>query len=190
MAYGDSMKSLKSFSVLLAAIVTAGGVAAAQTPAPATLKLTPQTGWVSKPSSSAMRVAEFTLPKVGTDPENATVTLYYFGGQGGDVNANLDRWISQIVQPDGSPSKSVAKTSRFFPAATGSGLEIVMVDVSGTYVAEVTPGSPEKFNKPGFRQCAAYIQTKSGPYFAKLVGPAATVAKWYDSYVDYLKSAR
>ena len=70
------------------------------------------------------------------------------------------------------------------------GLKITMVDVSGTYVAEVSPGSTEKLNKPGFRQCAAYIETTGGPYFAKLLGPAATVSNWYDSYVVYLKSAR
>ena len=35
-----------------------------------------------------------------------------------------------------------------------------------------------------------YIETANGPYFAKLLGPSQTVAKWYDSYVAYLKTAR
>ena len=51
------------------------------------------------------------------------------------------------------------------------------MDVSGTYVAEVTPGSAERFNKPGFRQLAAVVETPDGPHFVKVVGPAATVAK-------------
>ena len=151
------------------------------------LKFDVPAGWVPKPPSSSMRVAEFTLPKTGSDAEDATVTVFYFGGQGGNVQANLDRWISQMTQPDGKSSKDSAKTIGF---TTASGLEISLLDVSGTYVAEVTPGSAEKFHKPGFRQCAAYIATPGGPYFAKLVGPAATVAKWYDSYVAYLTSAR
>jgi len=153
----------------------------------ASLKFDAPAGWVSKTSSSAMRVAEFTLPKTGSDAEDATVTVYFFGGTGGNVQANMDRWLGQMAQPGGKSSKEVAKTTML---TSTSGLKISVLDVSGTYVAEITPGSPEKFNKPGFRQCAAYIETPGGPYFAKLVGPAATVAKWYDSYVAFLKSAR
>ena len=153
----------------------------------ASLKFDAPAGWVSKTSSSTMRVAEFTLPKTGSDAEDATVTVYFFGGTGGNVQANMDRWLGQMAQPGGKSSKEVAKTTML---TSTSGLKISVLDVSGTYVAEITPGSPEKFNKPGFRQCAAYIETPGGPYFAKLVGPAATVAKWYDSYVAFLKSAR
>jgi len=151
------------------------------------LKFDAPAGWVSKPPASTMRVAEFTLPKTGADAEDATVTVFFFGGQGGNVQANIDRWIGQIEQPDGRASKDVAKTTTF---NTASGLKVTVLDVSGTYVAEVTPGSTEHFNKAGFRQCAAYIETPDGPYFAKLLGPAATVATWYDSYVAYLKSAK
>jgi hypothetical protein len=151
------------------------------------LKLDPPAGWVPRPTTSSMRVAEFALPRSGADAEDATVTVFFFGGQGGNVQANIDRWIGQIAQPDGGASKGLARTTTF--DAT-SGLKVTVVDVSGTYVAEVSPGSAEHFNKPGFRQCAAYIDTPDGPYFAKLLGPSATVAKWYDSYVAYLKSAR
>ena len=44
--------------------------------------------------------------------EDATFTLYFFGGQGGSVQANLDRWVNQIAQPDGRTSKDVAKTAK------------------------------------------------------------------------------
>ena len=165
-------------------LVSATSLSAAQG---AAIKFDAPAGWVSQTPSSAMRVAEFTVPKTGSDTEDATVTVYFFGGTGGNVQANMDRWVGQMAQPDGKSSKEVAKTTAL---TSTSGLKIAVLDVSGTYVAEVTPGSPEKFNKPGFRQCAAYIDTPGGPYFAKMVGPAATVAKWYDSYVAYLKSAR
>src|SRR5580704_17071265 len=36
--------------------------------------------------------------------------VYYFGpGQGGSVQANLDRWIGQFLEADGKPSKEAAK---------------------------------------------------------------------------------
>jgi hypothetical protein len=69
-------------------------------------------------------------------------------------------------------------------------LKLSIVDVSGTYVAEVAPGSSQRFNKPGFRQIAVYVATPGGPYFVKCVGPAATVAKWHGSLQAFLRSVR
>jgi len=153
----------------------------------ATLKFDAPADWISKAPSSSMRVAEWSLPKTAGDAEDAILTLYFFGAsQGGNVQANLDRWIGQMAQPDGRQSKDVAKTS----SLTSHGLKVTLVDVPGTYVAEVTPGSTEHFNKPGFRQCAAVVETPGGPYFVKLTGPEKTVAKWQDSYTAFLKSLR
>ena len=153
----------------------------------ATLKFDAPADWVSKAPSSSMRVAEWSLPKAAGDAEDAILTLYFFGAsQGGNVQANLDRWIGQMAQPDGRQSKDVAKTS----SLTSHGLKISMVDVTGTYVAEVTPGSTDHFNKPNFRQRAGYIDTPGGPYFVKLVGPAKTVDKWNDSFEAFLKTLR
>jgi hypothetical protein len=152
-----------------------------------TLKYDVPAGWASRPPASSMRVADFTLPKIAGDAEDGQLTLYYFGGQGGTVQANLDRWIGQMTQPDGRASKDVATTTSM---KTTSGLAVTLVDVSGTYVAEVTPGSKERFNKPGFRLRAAVVETPTGPYFVKLTGPAKTIAKWNDSYVAFVKSLR
>jgi hypothetical protein len=153
---------------------------------PATLTFSAPDGWVSKTPSSSMRLAEFTLAKAAGDTEDASVTVYFFGAtQGGNVQANIDRWISQMAQPDGRASKDVAKTSTM---TAGSGLTLTLVDVTGTYVAEVAPGSAEKFNKAGFRQIAVYIDTPGGPYFVKALGPAATIAKWQSAITAFLTS--
>jgi hypothetical protein len=79
----------------------------------------------------------------------------------------------------------VAKTS---DEQTRSGLKVSLVDVSGTYVAEVKPGATERFNKPGYRLRAAVVETPRGPYFIKLTGPAATVARWEDSFRAFIAS--
>jgi hypothetical protein len=169
------------------AIVIGGLVASTTFAWNAALKFDAPKGWVSKPPASSMRVAEYVLPKTGADAEDAAVTVYFFGGQGGSVQANLDRWIGQMSQPDGRESKSVAKTTAL---KTTSGLAVTLLDVSGTYIAEVQPGSTERFNKPGFRLRAAVVETSGGPYFVKLTGPAATVAKWDEAFLAFLKSAR
>ena len=143
-------------------------------------------GWASREPRSSMRIAEFTLPRAQGDAEDADLVIYFFGGSGGSVEANLDRWIGQMTQPDGRSSREAARTSTF----TANGLDITLVDVPGTYVADVSPGSTERHNKPGFRLQAAIIQTPDGPYFVKLVGPAKTVARWGDSMAAFLKSMR
>jgi hypothetical protein len=142
-AGGDSHDSRDSHALL--AISRRRGAAALHA---ATLKFEAPAGWVSKPPASTMRVVEYTLPKVAPDTEDAALAVYFFGPQAGTVQANLDRWIGQMTQPDGRASKDVARTSTF---QTTSGLKVSLVDLTGTYVAEMSPGSADHFNKPGFR---------------------------------------
>ena len=142
-------------------------------------------GWVTEKASSSMRVAQYKLPKAEGDNDDASLVLYYFGAtQGGTSQANIDRWISQMKQPDGSASKDKAKTE----TTTINGLKVTTVDVSGTYTAEMAPGSGSFHNDPNYRLRAAVVETPKGNYFVKLAGPSKTIARWDQSYTDYLKS--
>jgi hypothetical protein len=143
-------------------------------------------GWKPRPSASTMRVAEFVLAKAQGDPEDADVIIYFFGGGGGDVEANITRWIGQMQQPDGKKSADLAKRS----SRTVNGLNITMVEVPGTYTAEMSPGATEHFNKSGFRMIAAVVQTPKGPHFIKLLGPAKTIEKWRGSFDGFLESLK
>jgi len=141
--------------------------------------------WATEKPTSTMRVAQYKLPKAEGDPEDASLVLYYFGAsQGGTTQANIDRWIGQMQQPDGSASKDKAKTDNL----TVNGLKVSTVDVTGTYTAEMSPGSGDRHNNANYRLRAAVIETPKGNYFVKLVGPANTIAKWDQAFNDYLKS--
>src|SRR5205823_12497990 len=142
-------------------------------------------GWVTEKASSSMRVAQYKLPKAEGDNDDATLVLYYFGAtQGGTAQANIDRWIGQMQQPDGSDSKSKAKTE----SMTVNGLNVSTVDVTGVYTAEMAPGSKTFHNDADYRLRAAVIDTPKGNYFVKLAGPLKTIARWDKEYNDYLKS--
>jgi hypothetical protein len=78
---------------------------------PATLTYTAPPAWQFKATSSMMRVAEFVLPKAAGDGEDASLVIYFFGGTGGTVQANLDRWFGQLEQPDGRKTRDVATTT-------------------------------------------------------------------------------
>jgi hypothetical protein len=133
-----------------------------------------------------MRVAEFTLPRAAGDREDAQLIVYYFGGSGGSVDANIQRWIGQFEQADGKPSSAVARKE----SRQVNGLAVSLVDVSGTYTAEMAPGSAAHNNKPHFRMRAAVVETPRGPYFIKLTGPESTIAKWDAAFNQFVSSLK
>jgi hypothetical protein len=144
---------------------------------------TPQ-GWRQSAGGSAMRVAEFTLPHAEGDTEDAQLIVYYFGGQGGSVDANIQRWVGQMQQPDGKASSAVARKQ----TRTVNGLTVTLVDVDGTYVAEMAPGAASRYNKPHYRLRAGVVETTKGPYFIKLTGPEKTVTRWERAYDQFVSS--
>lgn len=143
-----------------------------------TLTFTKPAAWKDRPPASSMRVAEFVVPRAPGDSEDAEVIIYYFAGGGGSVEANLQRWASQ-VQSTKDPIRSTA---------TVNGLKLTSLDVSGTYVAEMRPGSSDHYNKPGFRMRATVVETANGPYFIKLTGPAKTVDSAGPAFDQFLQS--
>lgn len=150
------------------------------------LRLKPPEGWVNERPSSSMRVSQYQLPAADGDAEAASLVVYYFGpGQGGSVDANLDRWIGQMQPPDGRPSKDKAKTE----TTTVNGMRVTLLDVVGTYAGGDMGGGGAGQSKPNFRMRAGVIETPKGAYFIKLVGPEKTVARWDQAFQEFVRSA-
>ena len=188
-------RTIALFAATLTSLACAHGTAltlglsnthqAQTSPSTGDLKYRVPDGWVVEHPTSSMRAAQYRLPKAEGDTEDAILVLYYFGqGQGGSAAANIDRWINQMQQADGHPSKENAKTE----ALTVNGLKVTIVDVAGTYTAEMSPGSGTFNNKAGYRLRAAVVETPKGSYYVKLVGPEKTVGKWDEAYTKYVKS--
>ncbi|HSS20635.1 MAG TPA: hypothetical protein VLL54_11220 [Pyrinomonadaceae bacterium] len=142
-------------------------------------------GWVVEKPTSDMRLAQYKLPQAEGDTEDALLVVYYFGpGQGGTPQANIDRWVGQVKQPDGSESKDKAKTG----AMTVNGLQVTTVDVRGTYSGGMSQDSAPKNSASMYRLRGAIVETPKGSYFIKLTGPEKTVNHWDQTYNDYLNS--
>src|SRR5262249_56815304 len=61
------------------------------------LKSAVPAGWKKGKPASQMQYAVYTLPKAEGDPEDATLTVYFFGpGGGGGVDANVKRWQGMV----------------------------------------------------------------------------------------------
>jgi hypothetical protein len=167
------MRPMSLFAIAFSTLLAAG------------LSFTAPDGWKRAPGSSSMRVAEFTLARAAGDTEDAQLIVYYFGGSGGSVDANITRWVAQMRQADGKPVADAKRVSR-----TVNGLTVTLVDVAGTYVAETAPGAAERHNKPRFRLRAGIVDTPNGPYFIKLTGPEKTVTTWDHAYEQFVSSFR
>jgi hypothetical protein len=142
-------------------------------------------GWTVEKPTSEMRFAQYKLPKAAGDSDDALLVVYYFGkGQGGSPEANIERWINQVKQPDGSASKDKAKLG----TQTVNGLNVSTVDVLGTYSGGMSQDSAPKDANTIYRLRGAVIETPNGSYFAKLTGPEKTVNRWDQAYTDYINS--
>jgi hypothetical protein len=129
--------------------------------------------WKSE-AQRPMRLATYTVTAAAGDQDNGECGVYYFGpGQGGSVEANLDRWIGQFLQADGKSSKDAAKIAK----RTIHGLKVTSVDVSGAYTGMAGPRAPQGAPKPGYRLLGAIVEGTQGSIFFKFTGPARTLAQ-------------
>jgi len=115
---------------------------------------------------SAMRVATYDVPGA-KDAEAGQCAVFYFGrGQGGGVEANVQRWAGQFKE------KPTPKQER----RTVAGLSVTLVDVEGTYTNPGGGMMQSQGEKAGYRLLGAIVEAPEGNVFFKLTGPAATVS--------------
>lgn len=137
-----------------------------------------QQGWIVQKPSSSMRVAQYGLPGPAGE---ATLGVFYFGpGQGGGIEANIDRWYGQFIQPDGQPTS--AKARRWTKQVRD--ITIAMVDISGTF----SGGMGNEQAEDNYRMLGAIAAHQSGAVFFKLIGPNGTIDRWEQSFNLFLES--
>jgi hypothetical protein len=112
--------------------------------------------------TSPMRKAQLAVPgQDGGSP--AEVTFFHFGaGQGGSVQANVDRWFKQFS--DGytdAKSEQVGQTT------------VTFVKAEGTFASGM-PGGPTTPMKD-YALRGAILESKSGDVYVKMTGPKAIV---------------
>jgi len=153
----------------------------------APLVFTAPAGWSSEAPSNTMRKAQFRAPRAAGDGEDGECVVFYFGeGGGGGVDANLERWCGQFAQPDGSNSSAKLVRSE----RSVNGMKVHEVELAGTFVAETSPGSGVRVNKPDFALRGAIVESDHGAYFVKFTGPAATVAQQADAFRSLVSTVR
>jgi hypothetical protein len=147
------------------------------------LKSTAPASWKEVPVNSPMRVKQFTVPGKEGDAELA---VFFFGqGQGGGIQANLDRWKQQFQPPAGQTLEQASKVSSMKVAGTTA----TMLDIHGTYMFKARPMEPGPGEpRPNHRMLAVVMETPKGNYYLKLVGPAKTVEQNKKEFDAWLKA--
>jgi hypothetical protein len=129
-----------------------------------------------------MRLAELILPGPGGD---ASLKVYRFPGGGGTAEANINRWVGQMVQADGSDSRDQAIVDE----AERDELKFTRLDVSGSFSGQRMPGAPAIAPIEDARMLTLVIEGSGKPFFFKLVGPKETVDMWADAFTKMAESA-
>jgi hypothetical protein len=134
------------------------------------LKWTAPSGWVSQ-GAAPMRAVTYTVP------EKAECIVYFFGsGQGGSVEANLERWKGQFSQPGKTATRKI------------NGISVTTLDIGGTYTATGGQVKAGQSPQPGYRMLATVAEGPGGNIFIRLIGPEKAVAAAQPAYEKLLLS--
>jgi hypothetical protein len=142
------------------------------------------TSWTNEPPANAMRKAQYKVPGPGGDGE---CVVFYFGpGQGGAPAANAERWASQFTLADGQPGTSGMKSGTM---KVGD-VEVLTVEVAGTYSAGSSMGMAPSEPKPGYKLLGAVAEGADANWFFKFTGPEKTVEANRAAFEGMLKSLK
>jgi hypothetical protein len=136
--------------------------------------------WVEEPATG-MRLATYVVPAPASGSEAARCVVYYFGpGQGGETDANIQRWIGEFE----GPKKPVRRTFKVRQ------LKVSQVEVTGNYQAHADPAEGSAGVTSGWTLVGAVVEGPKGSLFFKLTGPAGSTAPAANEFKGLLASLR
>ena len=157
-----------------AAVLSAESAAGVQWAAPA--------GWKAE-AARPMRAATYAVAPASGDSDPAECGIYFFGpGQGGSVDANLERWRSQFTDPNGRTTPAKIDKGQVH------GLRVTRIDTSGSYSGMGGPMAAKAQTVPGYRLLGAIIEAPGGNIFVKFTGPMKTIAANQPKFEQLLTS--
>jgi hypothetical protein len=133
---------------------------------------------VSHAATSPMRAAEYVV----SGHPDTTLAVFHFGAsEGGSVDDNINRWVDQFTQADGSSSRDAAVITH----REAGGLPVTFVDVSGSFSGMRGTDTVAAASQ---RMLGAIVEGPEGLVFFKLVGPSDTVGTAADAFDAMLAS--
>jgi hypothetical protein len=153
------------------------------------LKSTTPATWQPQPIDAKkvgnFRKYQFAIPRADGDKEGAELLILHLGGSGGSNDANIDRWKQTFAPPPGKTIDDVTKVEKL---KVGD-VPVVYVDIHGTYLYKFPPFAPNAkvMPKENYRFLGVIFDSKEGPYYIRLTGPARTVEASKKGFDEWLK---
>ncbi len=144
------------------------------------ITFTPAIQWKDL-GASDMKAASYTYGPLQSDKEPAQLNVYYFGqGQGGTIEANVERWIKQMSMPDGSdPAKASIRYSKDV-----GGMPMHVLTLYGTFNESMGgPMSGKTIPRENYRLIGVIVQAPEGNVFFKLTGPDYTAKIMVEAFI-------
>ena len=158
------------------------GSASAQEPEPAAVQAREGAWSWEKPlrwreeASSGLRLATFSI----ADRESSgQCTLVPLPGDGGGIQANVQRWLEQLSLPLFSPSELTDFLSRQKKMRTNGGLPVMVIDFT-------TLGRRQE--PSGASMLAAIISGENQTLFVKLRGARVLLEKNSEAFAEFCRS--
>ncbi|HEV8201019.1 MAG TPA: hypothetical protein VGS03_13445 [Candidatus Polarisedimenticolia bacterium] len=142
--------------------------------------------WKATTPTNQMRKAQYALPAAAGDPPEGECVVFYFGpGQGGDVQANVERWRNMFTGADGGPGPSKVGELKV------GGRTVTRVEASGTYTpTAMGAGSEPPPAKPGWMMLGAVVPGPEANWFFRCTGPKKTIEAERANFDALLTSIR
>jgi len=136
--------------------------------------------WQWQSPTVQFRALQYSVPAKAAGASDAELVFSVFAaGDGGPMEANVKRWISQFRAEDGSPAEAIIVDS------TVNGIAVKTIELAGLY-----QGMGQAAPRPGIRQLGAILRTADGTVFIRLVGPDATVEAWRSDFDAMIAGVR
>ena len=130
-------------------------------------------------------VAVLALPAESSDAKPVEIRITHYPNMKGPQmdQRNIERWVRSVRRPDGAPATT---EDAQITVKTVGHVRLTIVDISGTVMPTMGEQSADPSDQ---RLIAAIVDHPEGPHFVKVLGPAATIAKWEQRILAFLDSA-
>jgi hypothetical protein len=141
--------------------------------------------WSSETPASNMRAAQWSIHPLRKSEAAGEVVVFYFGlGQGGDAEANIQRWLGTMTTPKGGPVNGDVQKR------TVNGLKVTEVTAYGTYASGMPMAGVPPVPKLNFGLVGAVIEGPQGNLFVRMTGPDRLVKAELPSFQKFIDSAK
>lgn len=124
------------------------------------------TTWQWQLPTMQFRTLQYSVPGPGGEDGGAAelVVSLFAGGDGGPIDANIERWVRQFRGSDGGAIVPVRED------ITVAGMKVALIELKGAY-----QGMGAAAPRPGQMQFGAIVQAPERNVFLRLNGPERTV---------------